>query len=355
MTPAPAPGTDVPASTGPQPSARHDEEDRVAPDAQEPQVKVLSIVGTGRSGTTVLAAILGEVAGFFNAGELHWVWGRSLEQQRPCGCGRPPAECPIWSRVVEGALGLSPEDQAKGRVGRVTTEVGAYEREVLSRRNRFRLLRRADRAGRSWPALDRMRDITAGLYTNLVDVTGARVVVDASKRPEDAAVLAGVRSVDLYVLHIVRDPRAVVHSWSRVKTSPDGRAVMQRMRPPRIVLAWMENNASAAWLRRHVPRDRWFFTTYEDFVARPAETIRAIVAFMHEEGEAPFVTDDTVVLDVNHTLLGNPDRFRTGEVRIAPDEQWRFHMSRRRQLAVQLATLPLMRRYGYGRTSSPSA
>src|SRR5688572_30556506 len=35
--------------------------------ADEPRVKVLSIVGEGRSGSTVLAAILGEVAGFFDA------------------------------------------------------------------------------------------------------------------------------------------------------------------------------------------------------------------------------------------------------------------------------------------------
>jgi hypothetical protein len=76
--------------------------------ADEPRVKVLSIVGSGRSGTTVLAAILGEVAGFFDAGELHWVWGRSLVEQRPCGCGRPPAKCPIWSRVVEGVFGVPP-------------------------------------------------------------------------------------------------------------------------------------------------------------------------------------------------------------------------------------------------------
>jgi hypothetical protein len=319
----------------------------VGAQADEPRVKVLSIVGEGRSGSTVLAAILGEVAGFFDAGELHWVWGRSLIQQRPCGCGRPPAECQIWSRVVEGTFGVPPEDQAAGRGGGATGGVVADERELLARRNRFRLLRSADRSGPGWPALDRMRAVTESLYANLVDVTGARVIVDASKRPEDAAVLAGVSSVDLYVLHIVRDPRAVVFSWSRLKPSPDGKTVMQRMRPGRIVRDWMESNASAEVLRRHVPDDRWFFTTYEDFAARPRETVRDIVAFMREDGEAPFTTDDTVVLGGNHTLLGNPDRFRTGAVTISPDERWRSQMPRKHQVGVQIATWPLMRRYGY--------
>lgn len=326
----------------------------MAADADEDPVKVLSIVGAGRSGTTVLAAILGEVPGFFNAGELHWVWGRSLSQQRPCGCGRPPAECPVWSRVVEGALGVSPSEQASGRGGRLTGDIVSSERTLLARRNRTRLLRSTGRAGPGWPALDRIRAVTESLYANLVDVTGARVIVDASKRPEDAAVLTGVCSVDHYILHIVRDPRAVVFSWSRLKPSPDGTTVMQRMRPSRITLEWMENNVGAEVLRRHVPGDRWFFTRYEDFVARPRQTVNEILAFMREEGKAPFISDDTVVLDVNHTLLGNPDRFRTGAVAIAPDQRWRAHMPKSRQLGVQVATMPLMHRYGYLRSSGPS-
>ncbi len=315
--------------------------------AGEARVKVLSIVGEGRSGSTVLAAILGELPGAFDAGELHWVWGRSLVEQRPCGCGRPPAQCPVWSPVVQKTFGVPPEDQAAGRGGEATAEIVADERQVVARRNRLRLLRSADRNGPAWPALVRMRAVTESLYANLVDVTGARIVIDASKRPEDAAVLAGVDSVDLYVLHVVRDPRAVVFSWTRVKPSPDGRTVMQRMRPARIVRDWIESNAGAEVLRRHVPDDRWLFCTYEDFAARPRETVGRIVAFMRADGEAPFVTDDTVVLGANHTLLGNPDRFRTGEVTVTPDERWRSQMPRRQQIGVRVATWPLMRRYGY--------
>src|SRR5690349_9744511 len=71
--------------------------------APEPdtQVKVLSIVGSGRSGTTVLASILGEVDGFTSAGELRWLWERGVVEGRPCACGAVPAECPVWSPVVD--------------------------------------------------------------------------------------------------------------------------------------------------------------------------------------------------------------------------------------------------------------
>src|SRR3712207_8311753 len=41
-----------------------------------------------------------------------------------------------------------------------------------------------------------------------------------SKRALDAAVLAALDTIDHYVLHIVRDPRAVAHSWRRAKPLP---------------------------------------------------------------------------------------------------------------------------------------
>jgi len=37
---------------------------------------------------------------------------------------------------------------------------------------------------------------------------------------------------------------------------------------------------------------------------------------IEEDCEAPFTSDDTVVLGPNHYLSGNPSRFRTGPVRI---------------------------------------
>ena len=62
--------------------------------------KVLSILGPGRSGTTILGNILGEVPGFFAAGEVRFVWQRGLIERRPCGCGMPVPDCSVWSAVL---------------------------------------------------------------------------------------------------------------------------------------------------------------------------------------------------------------------------------------------------------------
>jgi hypothetical protein len=46
-------------------------------------------------------------------------------------------------------------------------------------------------------------------------------------------------------------------------------------------------------------------------------------------------------------VAGNPSRFTVGDVKIRPDAAWRSQMPARDQRLVEVATLPLMRRYGY--------
>jgi hypothetical protein len=175
-------------------------------------------------------------------------------------------------------------------------------------------------------------------------------VVDSSKRAQDAAVLAGLPEIDHYVLHIVRDPGAVAFSWGRRDKEvrlADGTRAMGTRGLLSSITRWTENSLGVEVLRRHVPADRWSYVRYEDFAAAPRAVVSEIVAFLGEEAAAPFVTDDTVELHQNHTVAGNPNRFRTGRVRIKVDDEWRQRMPRSRQLLVRALTWPFLLRYGY--------
>lgn len=63
-------------------------------------VKVLYMLGLGRSGTTVLDLLLGGIDRFFSVGELQSLWKESIGEGRLCGCGRPVAQCPVWTSVL---------------------------------------------------------------------------------------------------------------------------------------------------------------------------------------------------------------------------------------------------------------
>lgn len=310
---------------------------------------MLSIVGPGRSGTTILASILGEVPGVLSVGELRWLWRRGLLEQRSCGCGREPAECPLWSVVLGRILGSPPGGVASETAERDVSSVVNDQREVSARRHRVRVIRSATKPGRHWAALRRMQSVTAEVCAELCAATDARLLVDTSKRAQEAAVLAAVDNIDHYVLHIVRDPRAVAYSWRRAKParpSGDGATMGTRRLLPSVA-RWVENSLGAELLRRQLPPDRWMSIRYEDFAARPRETVDRLLAFLNLDVAAPFETEDTVVLGANHIVAGNPSRFRRGSVRIVADSEWQEQMSTRDQWCVAALTTPLLQRYRY--------
>jgi hypothetical protein len=316
-----------------------------------PRIKILSIVGPGRSGTTVLAGILGEVDGVVDVGELRWLWRRGLLERRSCGCGDPVDECPQWSRVVAAVMAGRPGTAAEFAAG-----IAAAQEVLISRRYRLRVIRRgAD--GVPWPPLEPVRAVTADLVRAVTEVTGARVIVDSSKRAQDAAVLAGLDGVDHYVLHMVRDPGAVAFSWGkRDKTIrvADGTRSMGTRGLLSSVTRWTENSLGAAVLRRHVPPERWMFLRYEDFATQPRVAVSRLLDFLGEDGAAPFVDEKTVELGVNHTVAGNPNRFRVGRVGIRLDSEWSRRMPRHRQLLVRALTWPLLLRFRYALDGRPA-
>ena len=46
-------------------------------------------------------------------------------------------------------------------------------------------------------------------------------------------------------------------------------------------------------------------------------------------------------------MAGNPNRFRTGSVRIVEDDEWKSRMARRDRTVITAAALPMLVRYGY--------
>jgi hypothetical protein len=308
-------------------------------------LKVLSIVGAGRSGTTVLASILGEVPGFASAGEIRWLWRRGVIERRPCACGLAPADCPVWGPVVVQTL-ASADGQGPDRT---LDAIVAAQAEIATLGNRLRVLRSASAPTTSWRALNLVRDTVETAYQSFAAATDARVVVDTSKRPHDAAVVAANPDISLYVLHVVRDPRAVAYSWRRAKTFTVAGAThaMGTRRLSSSTRRWTSNCWGADVLRRHVPEERWLRLRYEDFCAAPRETFGAILGLLGEQGASPFEGPDTVRVNPGHIVAGNPSRFTVGPVKIRLDEEWRTAMSRRDQQLIGWSTYPWRRRYGY--------
>jgi hypothetical protein len=252
----------------------------------------------------------------------------------------------VWSHVLAKVLG--------GRdtsLREFAARMDAAQQALIPRLRRFQIIRQLSQGRAVTTELAQVRMVTAQLIAAVSEVTGTRVIVDSSKRAQDAAVLAGLGDpIDHFVLHIVRDPGAVAFSWGRrdkeVRLAEGTRAMGTRGLLSSLT-RWAENALGAAVLRRRVPAERWMFLRYEDFAAQPRATVARIAEFLKEEAVPPFVTDDTVELRVNHTVAGNPNRFRVGRVTIRLDDEWTRRMPRARQLVVRGLLWPFLLRYGY--------
>jgi hypothetical protein len=307
-------------------------------------VKVLSIVGMTRSGSTLLDNLLGQLDSFFSAGELHYLWQRGLIEGRRCGCGVAVSECVLWSRVTE----LVSEELGSSRSN--PSQIGMWQDKAVRVRHTYSLLRNKPTHKMTHGILQSYVDVLSALYRSLSEVTGARVVVDSSKRPSDAAVLRMVPHVEPYFVHLVRDPRAVAHSWRRRKPELDQkwRTEMPRHGPWHSTLRWVGLNLVAEMAARRAVGGSYITLRYEDFISNPAETLATIVRFV---GEAPtsssFLSNSGATLEGNHSVAGNPSRFIRGHVSLREDDEWRHHQTKSDWLVSSVLAWPLLRRYGY--------
>src|SRR5688572_7906281 len=147
-------------------------------------MRVLYILGRGRGGSTVLANVMGEIPGFFSAGEVRYLWDPVVVRHSPCGCGELIDECPVWSRVLYRLCDVDLE------------QVVSWQHEIVREANTFLLLH-PERVSK-WAALRKYAEVTARLYKTIGDVTGSHVIVDSSKRPSYAAFIRALEGCDPY-------------------------------------------------------------------------------------------------------------------------------------------------------------
>lgn len=306
------------------------------------RIKVLYVAGFGRSGSTLLGNVLGEIEGFFHGGELNFLWEHNLIENRLCGCGAPFSECEIWTPIMRRAFGETEGIDAREMVR--LQSLGTRTRHVpmmLFPRGRRILASR----------LEKYMILQEKLYRAVEEITGSRVIVDSSKSPAYGYLLATTPGIELYVVHLTRDPRAAAYSWLRKKPQPstDKLMYMNRVNPAKSSLLWNAWNASSEALWRGSPGGRYMWLRYEDFVRDPWRVVERILGMLGEDApELPFVDEErSVKFGVNHTVSGNPNRFRTGTVRLQPDIEWVRRMRPRDRRLVTLLTLPLLSRYGY--------
>lgn len=304
--------------------------------------RVLLIVGSGRSGSTLLERALGEVPWVTGLGEMVHLWDRAVRDDELCACGRRFSGCDFWQSVGARAFG------GWGR-GDPTRLIAARHAVVRTRRLPALLSTHPSAPWRE--QRDRLVEATQAVLAAAMAESGARLVVDSSKIPAYAALL-GRADVDLHCLQVVRDPRGVAHSLAKTVARPEvteGTDLMHRTGAVESALWWSAFDVVGAALRAR-PGTSWSTVRYEDFVADPRSTVARV---LDEAGHPATPADlahvhgDRLQLGTTHQVAGNPVRFRSGEVTVRGDEAWRSTLPVRDRRVVEALTVGLRHRHGY--------
>lgn len=300
--------------------------------------KVLYVAGWQRSGTTILGNTIGSVPNVAHVGELNFLWAPDNPGGDECGCGKPIPTCKLWSSVLKDVNALSDEDRLQiHRLRQAQVRMRYLPRIYAENRRDGRVPGYAERLGQTYQAIAHQAN--------------ASVVVDTTKFPSDglAAVLAP--DIQVFVLHLVRDPRASAYSWTRKKRhGANGSGQLMRAKAPFLNSArWLQvNSLTDIFLRRTVPAHRFMRLRYEDLMSNPRQIFNNIAEWVGIDKDAlPFEADHDVRIKPSHTVMGNPNRFDRGITALKLDSEWIGAMSESDRWSATFPALPLMRTYGY--------
>jgi hypothetical protein len=276
---------------------------------------VIGILGSGRSGSTLLEYLLScHLEGSRALGELETLVLRGLSYNELCTCRQPSTECDQWSAIFT----------------ELAAHPGRYHWEQVIRQGWRRIAWGLSLCGGE---LGR-RLVRNGMVTHPPAVCAYRAVlavlaaispccdcmIDNSKTPLHFFALASTGAVDLRVVHLVRQPQAVVWSWTRRKPLPESgqRLWFMDPKPPwRAICNWLFDVFMAALFRRLHPAVPFVRLGYDELCSDPPGTINrccrelALQSKPLPERPASY-----------HAIGGNPDRF-DGFRRMTPDEEWR--------------------------------
>ncbi len=308
--------------------------------ATDTPLRVLYVLGCGRSGSTVVDTILGNHPDVVSAGEVTRVAHQAWLSGGRCACGQLGSACAFWDDVKRRWTDLvGPVDIA--HLANITRKVET---------ERFWWRRLAEQVQRQNPMILDYGRLTGGLLRAIGDASRKRWIVDSSKGPTRALALAMIPGIELRVVHLVRDCRGVSWSCKKHLKKDEKRGVTKDdpgQKAWRTAVVWNVGNMRSLRVCRRLPAEHSICVRYEDFASNPEAEMERIGQLMglNLNGLAEKVTSGGV-MSVGHTMAGNRLRM-SGSLRLRPDVEWVTKLPLRDRLTCWAVSGWLLRRYGY--------
>jgi hypothetical protein len=290
--------------------------------------RVLYVVGTGFTGSTLLSFLLNGHPQIASVGEATGPYDLWDDQRTyPCSCGKTLADCEFWQRVGKEmeARGIAFGPNQWNVHFRLSPSRVAHQ--LLSQSLRHNALDGVrDRLVLQAPAWRAKLEDTARRSVTLVEsvlaVTRKRVFLDATKDTVRARYLLRLTELDLHVVHLVRDSFGYVSSHMDRDRSLDSG-----------IRFWNRTIGHANRLADLLPPGRFLRVRYEDLCASTETELARIVRFV---GLEPHAGPENF-RDQDHHMIGSQMRLGSSG-RVVLDERWRERLTPWQQRAIAWRT-----------------
>lgn len=256
-----------------------------------------------RSGSTLLESILSHSDIISSIGEVHHLdshvnkgkWGGRWDWQ--CSCGNDIAKCSFWRKVLEHL-------KTKG-----ITEI--HNTEFIRRNHQFLSLQSSH-----YKIDDKFNEtltLLQEIYSSVLDTEETKVVVDSSKNAHQFRALYENSDLDLKLIFIVRDIRAVVLSKRKWQI----KYVQKSTNLFVLLLITKYKNVIQRRAYAKVCNSKRFYVKYEDLASYPRETISGI---SNKFNIPEFNIPEYMIRKNNHSIGGTPNRNKR---KIQLDNSWK--------------------------------
>jgi hypothetical protein len=253
-----------------------------------PQPKVLLLAGFPNSGTTIASYVIDQHGGVFVAGELADFPAKQLKAGKLCACGSPAASCGFWNAVLR------------------RLEASAGEPEAARR---------------------------GALYRAIGAESGAALIVDVAHDLRALREAHAAEGIDLYLVHLRRQGRAVLNSRMRRFGRPDEGPAPSRVRRLRRafrhVIRWRTYDRVTSQMRLKMGEQRAIAVQYETLCSQPDVVLGAVgrLTGLDFTGVGDDAAAGKPLKPMSHMIRGNPRLKAKTAVCLAADEGFKSELT----------------------------
>ncbi len=293
--------------------------------------KLIYIAGHGRSGSTLLSALLSEADGCLSIGEPINLWSAGLKVDK-CSCGEHIMQCSFWGTVFKKYFQVN------------------HWADISIIKNTKPLWKIKDTLGiilkgSNFVSQEYLENLK-NLYLALYEQSKKETLIDESKFFSYLYALKLTEAFEIKVIHLVRDPRAVAFSWQRNKIQQT--IHMRKIPWHRTALRWVIEQFILFIFLKSLPQKNKHCIKYEDLINNPQLQLEELKTTFNLSGNSIFISPTQFLIkNRNHFVISNPSMPHMGENAIRKDFEWKEKMPVWAKMLVTLICWPMMLVYGY--------